>query len=137
MNNVSLEVAQKLKKAGWIKEDDMHGGKYFYKDKSSDNWEYLRCYWCLEERSNVDEYDFLPAPQLHEILEELPAHIDLEECYSIYVLTLEKDDNEWLISYDGHCDTDEEVFYSKNPHDAAALLWIYLKENNLLNVSTS
>jgi hypothetical protein len=120
---VSLEVAKQLKEAGWKKET------YFHYD-SNMSGEY-NAY--PSQRGGIQlgyfrQVPTLKAPQLHEILEELPKlpymgrSIDPLAAQDVIFA---KTESGYAVRF-----TQSSIFVSQNnPHDAAALLWIWWKNN--------
>lgn len=131
-NTVSLEVAQLLKENGW--EQDAWKGKQYCVGYWEKEWDILCCMNCIED---FNDYEFINAPQLHDILDELPEYVDKPDTggydYKRYFLSIEKEDGTYCACYDN--DVFESIlfdFTDPNPHNAAALLWIELKKNNFL-----
>lgn len=116
---VSLEVATKMKETGWticttfnyIADCIMNGVVENYTLRN-DSWD------------NLD----IAAPQLHEILEELPYlpyTSSTADPLASKNVTIIRVGHEYIASIE----KTEIAFVSKNPHDAAGMLWVWYVEN--------
>lgn len=123
---VSLEIAKKLKDAGWKKETEFWWEHHFKEIDNGQGVTELISKIELNSRSYVGE--FYPAPISGEILEELPA-------------TITKDGFSAILEIRIHNNTKDVCYY--HPHlffaetdkslpNALAKMFIYLKSNNLL-----
>lgn len=133
MNTVSLDVAKELQALGWKKQTyfcwtRLHESSSYFDDNIESNNFYI-------EPIDISRGGFVAyAPQLHEILELLPGELENEEC--VYSLTVDKDEKDYMVSYDdlygdksiGHSE------WNKNPHDAAAKLLIWCVKNNYITL---
>lgn len=156
---VSLEMAKALKEAGWeqdiyVKEkpqsqyvymqDDLH---LIHVDNDTD--------WILGNdyqsgSRELEEYGYCTAPTAEEILRELPDPVKFPDNYEGSIrfnegyLLIEHDNEDWSAQY-YHCvyggfkatvqRKDKEEWVVKNADtlaNAAAQMWVYLKEHNLL-----
>lgn len=102
MNTVSLEVAKRLKEAGWA--ETTYG--YF-----NPRGLYTR----LTQIPPDDQHKFISAPTLGELMRALPAGSELHRAYF-------GDIDKW------YCVAGGEEYYSDTPEDAAANAWIALQE---------
>ena len=112
---VSLEIANQLKEAGWVKETEFYW-TYSMMDepKIEHNPQPFRN--CLES------WTVLPAPLATEILEELPEKISLCAFYA---------KSEYrAVDNDVHRNASTQV--SHNPCNALASMWLYLKKKKLI-----
>lgn len=130
---VSPEIAKKLQEAGWDKEC------YFLSPKDSEELMHF------SRGKTYGPEELYWRPMLHEILEELPRYIEnkygvLYRCH--LVIESQEDFPRFYHMYyvDKFGDLLEEPLLSEdsiidedNPHDAAALLWIWCKENGYLS----
>ncbi len=136
MNNItaSLSTAKRLRDAGWDKETE-----FVYDPK-------MGVRWIGEEYSDCLDIGF-GVPTAEEILRELPWEYDDEEyeyedgydrclppnAYISHTLYLEvgrNSEDEWRVSY--NCPAGGYNKFGGTLANAAAEMWIYLKENNLL-----
>jgi len=130
MNNIttSLEVSKRLKEAGW--ENKSYFGWIQYqpeKREEEENWYLDR----IGKYKLEHLYYWTLAPTVSEILDVLPDGVHVGDANTGFHggLTIRRRDDKWIVSYEsnGHkgfpCDTIA---------DAAAEMWIYLKENDLL-----
>ncbi len=114
---VSLEKAKELREAGWIIPT------YF-------TWNTTTNSLC----GGVSDMGYLWMPTAEEILRELPDHFVTNRTKRR--LTIDLSDNrieeeQWAIFYGSHGELYE--LYGFNLANAAASMWIYLKNNNLLS----
>lgn len=121
---VSLDMAKKLKEAGW----EQAGGWFWYERHDENEWSLCDGHDC----SGEPDEDLICAPTAEEILRELPSVIEyraqVDGILKKRVLKIiPTSTNEWDISY-------ESIMNQVNPSlaGAAASIWIYLKENSLL-----
>lgn len=112
---VSLEMAFRLKLAGWVQDD---GGYWIVDD--------------IKQTSTVKDSRLMRgecfstchrAPTIGELLEALPDRSSVAKAGS-------EDFNAWHYGYEEG--KDEGIQHASNPADALAFLWIALKEKNLL-----
>lgn len=73
--------------------------------------------------------EFLPMPQFHEVWEALPEKIHWYE--NVYYPSLDTEKGIVRYQYAGRTKVSEEI-KDRNICEAACLLWLKLKENNLL-----
>lgn len=126
-NTVSLEVAKKLKEAGWKKETIFHWAKDGEQDEDIAEWIIQ-----YSEDDSLTCWESWNAPQIHEILEELPDQIE-DEKWGWYGLNLYQYGGEYTAYYQSHEDPLKGTTHcGENPHDACALLWIWCKENKYI-----
>lgn len=133
MNTCSLEVSKKLKEAGL----DIESG-YVWDLSYNGEWELVHSW---EHGGYHRGKNSTNAYQIHEILEQLPAKVTREG--REYALYMHKSPTGSLsICYIHKMGVPEElglveesigIFVSQNPHDALALLWVWLKENGYLD----
>jgi len=126
---VSLELAKKLKEAGWEKET-----VYWWWERRSSSGKLIT----QEARYKDDPPIFLdgntveiiaPAPLAEEMLEELPKKITKHSL--TYWLTMDYDDA-YIMTY-SDCDWFAIVqSMDKKLSNALARLWLWLKENGYL-----
>lgn len=126
-NTVSIEVAKQLKEAGWRKRTyfcytRLHESSSMFDDNVEVNNYYVE---------SVDTSRggwFAYAPQLHEILDELPKlpyQGSAVDPLASQDVIFAKTESGYAIRF-----TQSSIFVSKNnPHDAAALLWIWCVKN--------
>jgi len=122
---VSLEVAQKLQKAGWNKIS------YFWwvKDGKTDNgWS------CLHESDvfqiGKDVFEKIKTPTATQLAEELPVEIPAKRGGEIFGLQMWRRFEGWDIFYENET-TLASIFGSTLP-DALGLMMVYLLENKLI-----
>lgn len=144
---VSLDVARKLKAAGWEQNDDDHYlmyAKRHYAPCKGKSPETCQCTFdliCDQESCdydgccNHDRTSALAAPTIGELLEALPKHYrNLTE--SRFVMIWNWLQNKWHVGYQmmgeftDYFDGTEHLDVA--PADALALLWLELKAKNLL-----
>lgn len=123
-NTVSLEVAKKLKEAGWEKKC-----YWFYGDNEGEFVIYNSSMYCRDGNSND-----LESPQLHEILEELPATLTVDGIdFDLKMIKQLWED--LIITYEFYY---ESIGFiptpNVNPHDAAAKLLIWAVENKFVTL---
>lgn len=137
---VSLEWAKKLKDAGWPQgnyAEDVRSHFYWYNTIDGlNNWKIIS----LEDiRGLISKFE-IAAPTAEELLRRLPEYFDDAEMrdgiYKRFWLVAQKDGN-WTVCYsDGHCQIKKGIGPMRITGDtlanAAASMWIFLKENNLL-----
>lgn len=104
---VSLEIAKKLEKTGWSKK--CHNFQINGTIYCSDLW----------DREEAQQ-EYIEMPALHEILEELPKN-----CI-IYM--------HGGGIYEASHGPSRKMIGNKNPHDAAALLWMWCVENGYISL---
>lgn len=144
MKTVSPELAKALKEKGfpqktefyWIKNPiDQKVECIYYQDKEQ-----------LEKDFVANRYDLISAPTADEILNSLPIYFDCNSDSHRYHMRIhpnfngEKNGKEikyWIIGYKlmeiyGGKWHEKNPFGDENLADAAAKLWLYLKENDLL-----
>lgn len=116
---VSLEWAKKLKEAGWPQDSFLY-------------WFHLEGLNSLtSEKIEASAIEYIAAPTAEEILRRLPrVSLSGDECY----LQAERIIKEtWNVEYEG---TDgisrSEGFADESLANAAAAMWCYLSDNNLL-----
>lgn len=124
---VSLEVAKKLKEAGW-----RINGFFVWKIGKATGVENLRISY--EAGDNIEHFDFFFAPTIGELLEALPnprnitvANLKLYRC----------DDETWEAYFDDWSEGENVswknvIAKAPNAPDCLALLWLSLKEKNLI-----
>ena len=126
-HTVSLEIAKKLQEAGWGKEC------YFLSPKDSEELMHF------SRGKTYGPEELYWRPMLNELLEELPVRI--ENKYGVlYKCHLVLESQEDFLRYYHMYYSDKFgnfleglIIDEDNPHDAAALLWIWCKENGYLS----
>jgi hypothetical protein len=139
---VSIDMAKKLKEAGWDQNEclwrwvEFHGGvaKGHSDYESNTRWE-------LREKGS--DYNFDPryaAPTAEEILRRLPESLMLQtrgdriggnDSETAFDLEMGKNKYGYFVRYEKEA---AEEFYADTLANAAAQMWIYLKEHSLLCV---
>ena len=115
---VGLETAKKLKAAGWENGDATH---YFYWMDIRDN--YNEGEVCPQVESVYCNCPMIAsAPTAEEILRELPT---TQICYR-------EDGVSIYVGIGGRQKTVKKTIIGETLANAAASMWLYLKENNLL-----
>lgn len=129
-NTVSLEVAKKLKEAGWRKETYF---MYFIENYHNRGKEVLvQCTPGIESLGDYPEYSNIAAPQLHDLLEELPYKISIGTANIFFKMDI-FEDNYHIGYYEfGEYPWGEQI--NENPHDAAAKLLIWCVKNNYITL---
>lgn len=120
-NTVSLEVAKELKELGWKKKC-----YWFYGDNEGEFVIYNSSMYCRDGNSND-----LESPQLHEIIEllpKLPYQGTAADPLASQDVIFAKTEAGYAIRF-----SQSDIFVNRtNPHDAAALLWIWcVKEGHI------
>ena len=140
----SLEMSQKLKEAGWIKDTPFWWVHNKPRDEDKLCYGLTQCF-----KDHPESWEYYPAPLATELLEELPAKIS-DKTWLAYF----KSENgyggicekvgyyEWerlldgsvihkkIIEFSACCkDPIDKIQYFSLP-DALAKLWIYLKKEN-------
>lgn len=126
---VSLEMAKKLKEAGWEQKDCSH----YWTDKEI----------CVSEfQANVSDTKLIglaetAAPTAEEVLRELEPSIEVGGERLYLLISDDRDwigDESWDICYskDRLLGGDVWVRHKQGFAGACAKMWIHLKENNLL-----
>jgi len=110
---VSFEIAKKLKEAGWPQ--DL--GSIYYDLNNRGELSYIR--------TPQDKDEWLCAPTLGELFRQLPHESELWK-YKKYPKSPGIWSGEYSAVYDG------AEFGAQTPEDAAALLWIEIKESELV-----
>lgn len=126
MNTVSLEVAKKLKEAGWEKKS------LFCSQKNKEHLFLLKTVQAHNDYFPVKRKDILVRPQLHEILEELPDKITHGTANMF--LKVEKFEDDYIVGYYEFSEYPWGEQKNENPHDAASLLWIWCVENGYISL---
>jgi len=130
---VSLEISKDLKEAGWKEptiyqwSDNYYGVLTFGKPAENFKGEYR----IVDTPVMLDDTEY-PAPLATEILEELPKTILKDNCRAVLEIRLHENTND-VCYYHPHTFTAET---DKSLPNALALMWLYLKKNNLLTHST-
>ena len=133
MNNpesitVDIETARKLREAGWEQSKELCLW-YWYENEDAPISGNARLVW--KDHIDLTGGNGYSAPTCEEILRELPYKKEIEG--RISKLTIEKcSDGLWDVCY---MNISGEDFLSKHADtlaSASALMWIFLKENNLL-----
>lgn len=124
---VSLEWAKKLEEAGW---PQYHGEVFGW-------FEDMNGKMTVHEVDNFSEDDHVAAPTAEEILRELPDSFARDQLrYDLTIRTAGGTSGKmFYVSYKHWHDQLKTVHRQGEDHslaNAAAELWIYLKENNLL-----
>lgn len=129
---VSLEWAKKLRDAGWNQEVLF----YWSIDSRSGNDVVRR----RREKGNNKPLDPIAAPTAEEILRVLPSeapHPDIEHtAYFLEIVRVERPTENWQVQYRER--ESWRLWDSPEPHsadslaNAAAAMYVYLAENNLL-----
>jgi len=109
---VSLEMAKKLKEAGWKKETEF----WWSREKEQDKYKLTYSY---SKFQSADPLPHFAAPLATEILEELPTSINTE---FIHDLTIRKDDEGFYNVHYGRT----KLVTRKGLPDALATMWFYL-----------
>lgn len=131
MKIVSLELAKQLKKAGYPITTQFHY-RYPVDDLGKKSGEVFIEYNNPDNPSCFDaghDHEPVPAPTADEILDRLP-----KERYYTCVKT---NTDRWRVAEFGENGLAEEgktSFIAESIADAAAKMWLYLKENDLLDV---
>lgn len=117
----SLEISKKLVEAGWKKQVN-----YYW--RVCKNKKYLfRCSTWIPEKNL--EYEYFPSPLTDEILEELPKEIDMYH----YNNRVAVDEAMLIYKQTNKPTIDNPInFEGGKLCDNLALMWLYLKSNNLL-----
>ncbi len=125
---VSLDIAKKLKEAGWEKETEKVWYYDTYGRDSVDGWNLLELQenW-LEEFHEKGGKGLFPAPTAGELLRELPAFVE-EPKFAQLSLLLEEGD--WIASYQTIEVENEDLFdvAADTPEVALGKLWIAIKK---------
>ena len=119
---VSLEIAKKLKEAGWKKETEF----WWHETMKV---ELVDKVWYKGVKEDVGGR-FFPAPITDEILEELPYEIKIQDRF--YWLCIEKEPDHYIVFYKDENKDISEFREDKSLPNALAKMWLYLKSNNLL-----
>ncbi len=125
MVTTSLELSRKLKKAGFPQKVN----EFYWAGKVYQEEPYTLLY--LEEIKNIKDYEYIASPTADEILDLLPKNI------GIYYLNTSKLDDSWHCTYD-FVNTAKAKYerkhseFSETLADAAALMWLFLKKENLI-----
>lgn len=124
---VSLELARKLKDAGFPQETE------FYWIETTQGWRVIR---------NPPEFikekmvpDIIAAPLASEIGERLPWVITVDNFQWVLVL-MKRADGTWGILYERSTDGTSlgGSWFIDNDANAKAKMWLWLKENSYLNL---
>ncbi len=138
---VSLSTAKRLRDAGWVQIPS-----YFYwatniEDNST------RWVFGMWDSQDDESHEYVAAPTAEEILRELPWEYEDDEyeyedghdrCHppnayisnTLYLEVGRNSEDEWRVSY--NCPAGGYNKFGDTLANAAAEMWIYLKENNLL-----
>lgn len=127
-NTVSLDVAKKLKEAGWKKVTT------FISAESDDLLQYdlVAVAFVGTRLKNESKADFIWRPQLHEILEELPYMIQIGAGNLFFKMDIFEDNYNMGYYEFQEYPWGEQI--NENPHDAAALLWVWCVENGYISL---
>lgn len=129
----TIELCQKMKELGWKKETT-----FYWRVEIDDGEEYPEVWFGdFEERLGLEK---ITSPTLQEILEELPNYVSVVSCgggrfgeRANYLAIENVHSRElWVKNPDRSVGINWEEFRDRNPVNACAELWIYLKENGLL-----
>ena len=133
---VSLEWAKKLKEAGWFQENSVHHwiyGGIRWEIERIEIWETIEGEWGSGRK--IENLQIFSAPTAEEILRRLPKCISAETASQEGgVLDIYPNDGCWNLAYrndEGFAVRDAAALYPSLAN-AAAAMWIYLKEHNLL-----
>lgn len=135
---VSLELAKQLKEVGYPQEESVFNyrvpaimGTDEEDDAISDNPDYFD--WTLDYgKTYGDNKEYIAAPTVAELGEQLPAYISRDK--GAETLCYAKGGGSWgcWASTNGSDQTIKDIS-AKSEADARAQMWIYLKNNGLLN----
>ena len=134
---VSLDLAKKLKEAGWEKVTTFQWGI----DTTTSDVTLIKINRLYPGEARIHKRIKYPAPLAEEILEELPKYIhEYVECEGkTYYLTAEINEIGYRVGYrtEPICLCDQiEWLYLSAPYDklsdAAARTWLWLKEDGYL-----
>lgn len=128
---VSLDLAKQLKEAGYPQE-----GTLFYWAKNPVTQKYDVIYY--ENRNQLkadfvdDRYDLTAAPLASELGEQLPRVLEIDGEKRWLTVSVHDDPiNLWCVFYNNASGI---KFYEATEADARAKMWLYLKEEGLLDV---
>lgn len=127
MKTVSLELAKSLKEKGYPQDKGFFWARDGALQKEKD-WFLTR----IDGKgvTKADWVDYVASPTADEILEELPERIKGHK-----TIGMGKSMGEWLIGYQKIGNELQAIrFGDESIANAAAKLWFYLKENDLLGV---
>lgn len=135
MKTVSLELAKSLKEKGYPQ-----GGHFWWDFNGIEDIWILVCE--MELPSDYIQDSNFYAPTADEILDLLPDYVQFEEHSLPFKLKIHKELEEYQIVYARHRRIiTEKLDYQERGRcfadslaDAAAKMWLYLKENDLLGV---
>jgi hypothetical protein len=145
MNNitVSLQVARSLRDAGWEQEDSsFYWGKFdppkrrhledgTIVDIPKEEAEAMSYSWYYYNEENMpyadEDHNSWAAPTAEEVLRELPEFYTPEDNKKRAMKCYPSAHGRWAVDYEGHC-----TQWSDTLANAAAEMWIYLKEHDLL-----
>jgi len=130
---VSLELSQKLKDAGYPQE-----GVWWWVPKINPKDDSVS--WGLKRKGCPSFSIPVIAPTIAELVDELPAGVyNSQFDYELAIFKNGFDSNSidkrWFVVYED-CITDENRFFQQDDRlsNALAKMWLYLKENNLLQI---
>jgi hypothetical protein len=134
---VSLEVAQKLKEAGWDKETLFVW--YFTKcvGEKDNNWKLLSSYYKYDGfviQDRLDRIYSAPTSSEIDLPPDTPCYKAVGGKYCCFQYDSEDGDTYWHELYEekGLGEYSPEMFYADTEVEAKAEMWLYLKENNLI-----
>lgn len=125
---VSLGVAKKLNKMGFKKESMCV--YWTSPDSYEEPFHYEICY--RGEENFYENEHCINAYQLHEILHELPYMITYGTANLF--LKIDKFEDDYIVGYYEFSEYPWGEQKNENPHDAAALLWIWCVEQNYITL---
>lgn len=134
---VSLEIAKKLKEAGWpqaiyqpINRFSHRNNTHFYVPFSGDAeiWPLVRREDWKEALKDNSIDGFIAAPTIAELLGALPKELKAKMTRRLMLIS---DGNGWEARYQGNRIASPSAD-APNPADALAMLWMALKEKNLV-----
>jgi len=126
---VSLEIAKQLKEVGWSKRclyayetSPLMRGSTFIQDE--------------DYKSTSYKPSHVQAPMLHEILEELPKKIIIDENeYLLSILYHFEGDGEFEVAYMDELFHNYKFFSGENPQDTCALLWLWAVKEGYITLN--
>lgn len=123
---VSLEIAKQLKEAGWKKRCFFAYSKQQYVYAQNEDY----------QETSYDPSN-LQAPQMHEILEELPEKIDTPKIEVRMEIT-NKGRHAKYQRYNKKTGEKDGCFYAvndSNPHNNCALLWLWCVKEGYITLN--
>lgn len=133
MKTVNLQLSKELKKAGYPQEAE----KWWWEDNFGLEKNKSQTLQDKKPHNPKNGWVYFASPTAYEILEQLPAFIEIND--ETYQLRIEKEDSAYLVGYMSM--ERPNLWYHNSAHwveveigDNLARLWLYLKENNLLEV---